>query len=79
MKNRTVYIVESSSGEYKIFSSHQRAIVEAFKVYSQLINDDCKPYSIDRYARDLEDLITTSRIEGIVYIFEANFEDAETN
>lgn len=78
MKNRTVYIVKNSSGEHKIFSSHQRAMAEAFKVYSQFIND-CEPYSLESYARDLAQLITTSHIDGVVYIFDANFEDTETN
>lgn len=79
MKNRTVYIVESSSGEYKIFSSHQRAMTEALKVYEQFINDSCEPYTLESYARDLKELITTSCIDTIVYVFNANFEDTETN
>lgn len=36
MKNRTVYIVENANGEHKIFSSYQRAMAEALKVYDRL-------------------------------------------
>lgn len=79
MKNRTVYIVENANGEHKIFSSYQRAMAEALKVYDRFINNSRESYTLESYARDLKELINTSRIDEIVYVFDADFEDTEIN
>lgn len=43
------------------------------------INNSRESYTLESYARDLKELINTSRIDEIVYVFDADFEDTEIN